>query len=264
VNRIRFLPGILIILVVLLLGLWALIACLGPGTWRFWNWDAQSWEAVGTGLGGTALTIFAFFAFKIQDQQRQLLHQQIDRQMIEQQATTAQELLSEVLAIMSLQEGWMTEGDGWERTQPLSEHKDLPLESGNVGVRLCRVEVRAVCDDARWNAPAHQFFRLIEGRRTWIVRDQVQQDSVSYYGALEGVDRPFRPALLSSRALQGLCAWIARVGNANASKLLSTQGLDMLRPYLVSVMAEDRVEVLDLWLSEEATTFLTECRNWWQ
>jgi len=45
---------------------------------------------------------------------------------------------------------------------------------------------------------------------------------------------------------------------------LSTQGLDMLRPYLVSVMAEDRVEVLDLWLSEEATTFLTECRNWWQ
>jgi len=46
--------------------IWIMVAVVGPGTMRFWNWTAESWQAVATGLTGSALALIAWLAWGVQ------------------------------------------------------------------------------------------------------------------------------------------------------------------------------------------------------
>jgi hypothetical protein len=56
--------------------LWVLICFFGNGTFRFWEWDAQSWEAVGTVFTGIAIFWVAVEALIVQRNQQNLMESQ--------------------------------------------------------------------------------------------------------------------------------------------------------------------------------------------
>ncbi len=172
---------------------------------------------------------------------------------------TARELLAEVVALLALQEGWLLQGEG-NQTAKLSDHPGLPETKTDSGLWLLPVEIRAVLDEAQWNAPSDANHGFLQGRSVWIIRNQILPDAPLSYS---GVNQPHFPALISTAGRQELCAWIERVQIAYNAGTLTDRGLAPLRPYLVSLAQEDRVTALRILLSHDARNFLAEIRARW-
>lgn len=168
-------------------------------------------------------------------------------------AETARELLRDALVLQAEMEAWILEGPGYENKR-LSQHKGLPVDPIDKGLWLRQVEVRAVLDEASWNAPEDHAYGFIVGRRVWIVRDTIAGRSVSRGEVFGG----WHPALLSSRALEELCGWVERVSTSSNGWLLSKRGLATLKPLLGALCTNDRLDVLRGRLSNEARAFLQE------
>jgi hypothetical protein len=175
------------------------------------------------------------------------------------QENTARELLSEVTALVSLQEGWLLQGEG-SQTAKLSDNPGLSEAKSGSGLWLLPVEIRAILDEAQWNSPPDQSYGFMQGRRVWIVRNQIMPDAPLSYSGL--TEKHF-PALISIAGMQELCAWIERVQIAHNGGTLTDRGLTALRPYLVPLAQEDRVKVLRVLLSPDARKFLAEIRARW-
>jgi hypothetical protein len=175
------------------------------------------------------------------------------------QENTARELLSEVVALVSLQEGWLLQGEG-SRTAKLSDHPGLPETQSGSGLWLLPVEIRAILDEAQWIAPADPSYGFIQGRKVWIIRDEILPDAPLSYS---GVAEEHFPALISSAGRQELSAWIERVQIAYNGGTLTDRGLTPLRPYLVPLAQEDRVRAFRILLSQDARNFLAEIRARW-
>jgi hypothetical protein len=174
------------------------------------------------------------------------------------QASNARELLAQALAIQALKEAWILDGQNFQQ-ETLSHNRDLTKSLNEKNLRLRRVEVRFVLDNASWNSPDNEYYGIIDYRRTWIVRDKVHQNEYAYRG---GPPVDYHPALLTSRALEELCGWIERVASASNGWMLSGHGLEMLDPLLRAVSAEDRIEIFKKRdrLSPEAVNFLRKYR----
>jgi hypothetical protein len=172
---------------------------------------------------------------------------------------TARELLSEVVALMALQEGWLLQGEG-SQTAKLSDHPGLPETQSGSGLWLLPVEIRAILDEAQWNSPSDPSYGFIQGRNVWIIRNQILPDAPLSYS---GVNQAHFPALISSAGRQELCAWIERVQIAYNGGTLTDRGLAPLRPYLVPLAQEDRVSALRILLSRDARDFLAGIRARW-
>ena len=56
-------------------GLWAILVQLGPGTFQFWIWTAQSCQAVAAGAAGFALAVFAFLTWRVQKNQYEAMYE---------------------------------------------------------------------------------------------------------------------------------------------------------------------------------------------
>ena len=63
--------------------------------------------------------------------------------------------------------------------------------------------------------------------------------------------------------MQELCAWIERVQIAYNGGTLTDRGLTALRPYLVPLAQEDRINMLRVLLSPDARKFLADIRARW-
>ena len=175
------------------------------------------------------------------------------------QEATARQLLSEVVALVSLQEGWLLQGEG-SRTAKLSDNPGLLEAQTGSGLRLLPVEIRAILDEAQWNSPSDSSYGYIQGRRVWIIRNEILRDAPLSYS---GVPQEHFPALISSAGRQELCAWIERVQIAHNGGALTDRGLAPLRPYLVPLAQEDRVRALRILLSQDARDFLAKVRARW-
>ena len=176
-----------------------------------------------------------------------------------QQGNTARELLSEVIALVSLKEGWLLQGEG-SQTAKLSNKPGLLEKQSDTGLWLLPVEIRAILDEAQWNSPSNQSYGFMQGRRVWIVRDEILAGAPLSYS---GFAQEHFPALISTAGMQELCAWIERVQIAHNSGTLTDFGLTPLRPYLVPLAQEDRVRALRVLLSPDARKFLGEIRARW-
>src|SRR5665647_1163699 len=152
------------------------------------------------------------------------------------QERSARELLSEVVALVSLQEGWLLQGEG-SRTARLSDHPGLAEVQSSSGLWLLPVELRV-----------------------WIIRNETLPNAPLSYS---GVTQEHFPALISSAGRQALCAWIERVQIAYNGGTLTERGLAPLRPYLVPLAQEDRVKVFRVLLSQDARNFLAQIRARW-
>jgi len=172
---------------------------------------------------------------------------------------TARELLSEVVVIVSLQEGWLLQGED-SQTAKLSDHLNLPEKQSSSGLWLLPVELRAVLDEAQWNAPSDPSYGFIDGRQVWILRNQILPGAPLSYS---GLNQKHFPALISSAGRQELCAWIERVQIAYNGGTLTEKGLRPLRPYLVPLAQEDRVSAFHILLSKDARNFLAGIRARW-
>lgn len=176
-----------------------------------------------------------------------------------QQGNTARELLSEVVALVSLQEGWLLQGEG-SRTVKLSDNPGLLTTQSGSGLWLLPVEIRAILDEAQWNSPSDPSYGFIQGRRVSIIRNEILPNAPLSY---TGVTQEHFPALISSAGMQELCGWIERVQIAHNSGTLTDLGLTPLRPYLVPLAQEDRVGALRVLLSPQARKFLAEIQARW-
>lgn len=194
-------------------------------------------------ITGTAITAGVFFYASTQARQE----------------NTARQLLAEVVALVSLQEGWLLQGEG-SRTAKLSDNPGLPEAQRGSDLRLLPVEIRAVLDEALWNSPPDSNYGFIQGRRVWIIRNEILPDAPLSYA---GVRQQHFPALISSAGRQELCAWIERVQIAYHGGALSDRGLAPLRPYLVPLAQEDRVAAFRILLSQDARSFLAGIRTRW-
>ena len=175
------------------------------------------------------------------------------------QEMAARQLLSEVVALVSLQEGWLLQGDG-SRSSNLSDNPGLVEARNDAGLWLLPVEIRAVLDEAQWNSPSDPSYGFLQGRKVWIIRDEILPDAPLSYS---GVAQEHFPALISSAGRQELSAWIERVQIAYNGGALTDRGLTPLRPYLVPLAQEDRVSALQILLSRDAQDFLAKIRERW-
>ena len=175
-----------------------------------------------------------------------------------QQGNTARELLSEVTALVSLKEGWLLQGPG-SRTAKLSDKPGLSETPSDSRLWLLSVEIRAILDEAQWTSTI-QSYGFMQGRRVWIIRDQILPDAPLSYA---GIAQEHFPALISYAGMQELCAWIERVQIAHNTGTLTDFGLSSLRPYLVPLAQEDRVGALRALLSPDARKFLEQIRARW-
>ena len=175
------------------------------------------------------------------------------------QENTARELLSEVMALVSLKEGWLLQGEG-SQSAKLSDNPRLPETESGSGLWLLPVEIRAILDEAEWNSPPDQNYGFMQGRRVWIVRNEIVPGAPLSYS---GLTQRHYPALISIAGMQELCAWIERVQIARNGGTLTDRGLAALRPYLVPLAQEDRVRALRVLLSPDARTFLEGIRSKW-
>lgn len=180
---------------------------------------------------------------------------------------TGRELLVEGMAIHALREAWVLEGTTEQanyKTTSISVHKNLATKRAPGALWLRKVEVRAVLDQPDWNAPNNQFYGFIDGGRAWAVRDNLP--AKRSYELTIGTDDPDpHPALLSSRAIHELCAWVERIASICWSvsgikkpiaPILSRHTLIMLGPLLLSLSGEDRIRVLGDRLSKRSQRFL--------
>ena len=176
-----------------------------------------------------------------------------------QQGNTARELLSEVIALISLKEGWLLQGEG-SQIAKLSNSPGLLEKQSDSGLWLLPVEIRVILDEAQWNSSSNLSYGFMQGRRVWIVRDQILLDAPLSYS---GITQEHFPALISFAGVQELCAWIERVQIAYNGGTLTDRGLTPLRPYLVPLAQEDRVRALRVLLSPDARKFLDGIRARW-
>jgi hypothetical protein len=110
------------------------------------------------------------------------------------------------------------------------EHPDGPC--------LQKVEIRTVLDSMQWAPPTDPkklYYGIIEGRRAWIVRDQVIASAGRH---------PFYPCLLSSRGMEELIGWVNQVAISEIN--LSNEGFEMLAPFLKVLSREDRMQTLNM------------------
>lgn len=178
-------------------------------------------------------------------------------------ARTARDLLLDGLAIHAMKEAWILDGPGYENLR-LSEHSSLGEAASVSGPWLRCVEVRSVLDQARWNAPKNQLYGFLEsGRRAWVVRDQVVDGALSYPRIMDGSYLNPHPALLSSRGCHELCGWVERIAGVVPFRFcwlsrlfISEHGLRTLRPLLISIAGDDRMDVLGNRLTPNAREFL--------
>ena len=175
------------------------------------------------------------------------------------QENTARELLSEVVALVSLQEGWLLQGEG-SRTAKLSDNPGLLDTKSASGLSLLPVELRVILDEAQWNSPSDPSYGFVQGRKVWIIRNELPPAAPLSYS---GVAQEHFPALISSAGRQELCAWIERVQIAYNGGTLTDRGLAPLRPYLVPLAQEDRVSAFRIMLSQDARNFLAGIRARW-
>ena len=182
---------------------------------------------------------------------------------------TASELLKDGFAIHAKTEAWIldSQDDSLSAVRP----KD-PFSAADVPA-LRKVEIRLVLDQSPWNAPTKNFFGVIEGKRTWIVRDTIL-DGDAYPRTGDVADlRPY-PALVSSKGLHELCGWIERVASLCFWRIgpfprqrrpialfLSPHDISSLWPLLASIRSADRMRLLESRLSEDARSFLEWHRN---
>lgn len=173
----------------------------------------------------------------------------------------ARHLLAEALRVRALKEAWIVVGAG-ARDYEFTSTKQLPLRnefSDDGDLALCLVEVRAVLDQPKWSLPKQLFHAFIDGRRTWVVRAKLTIEQANS-GSLKGAQQASRPAILSSRALEELVAWIEQVASSRSWKserLLSNRGLRNLLPLTPALAAQDRRQVLETFqLSDTAKAFL--------
>jgi hypothetical protein len=151
------------------------------------------------------------------------------------QTNTARELLSEVIALVSLKEGWLLQGKG-SQTAKLSDNPGLLETESSSGLWLLPVEIRAILDEAQWTSPSGQSYGFMQGRRVWIVRNEIAPDAPLSYS---GFTQEHFPALISTAGIQELCAWIERVQIAHNGGTLTDRGL-LRRPHLVPLAQEDQ------------------------
>lgn len=167
---------------------------------------------------------------------------------------TIQTLLKEGLTIHALREAWILEGPNFETTT-ISKFRGLISQQEALnGLWLRQVEVRAVFDESRWSSPNDQQFGFLSGRRAWIVRDSILEQSPSYPTWTGGVQT--HQALLSSQAMEEICGWIERAASAKRGWRLSAYGCRALRTLLDPVAGEDRVRVFGERLTADARSFL--------
>lgn len=175
------------------------------------------------------------------------------------QEAAARQLLSEVVALVSLQEAWLLQGDG-SQTSKLSDNRGLMEAQTDSGVWLLPVEIREILDEAQWNSPSDPSYGYLQGRKVWIIRDEILPDAPLSYS---GTTQEHFPALISSAGRQELSSWIERVQIAYNGGALTESGLAPLRPYLVPLAQEDRVGALQVVLSRDARDFLAKIRARW-
>jgi len=165
------------------------------------------------------------------------------------------DFLVQGLAIQALREAWMLDGPG-AQTSTLAQHPNLPRRPDEGGLWLHQVEIRAVLDQAKWNAPGKDsYYGFIAGRRSWIVRNTVQPER-SFAGPALSPKQPSYPALLSSQAVEELCGWIEQVASVNRRVFLGEHACRALFHQLACVSGEDRIAFFGHRLSDRATDFL--------
>ena len=169
----------------------------------------------------------------------------------DRRARDVRELLHRGLEIQALKEAWILEGRDYEQAN-ISTRPSLPEAApSDGGLWLRRVEIRAVLDQARWNAPDDNFYDILsDGRRAWIVRDAVTKSD-------RGARYHPHPALMSSRGIEELCGWIEE---AAATMRCNSRGRRVLKPLLDAVAGVDR-RPLFRQLTEDATRFLNTCQD---
>jgi hypothetical protein len=180
------------------------------------------------------------------------------------QERTARELLLEALSVQALEEAWILEGrDEQSFSQKISQNRNLKEGPSADELWLRRVEVRAILDEAEWNSPSKEPYGFVGTRRAWIVRDEVQKNRI----VILGPTQRHYPALISSKGREELCGWVERVQNAYRGpfwiRALHEDGLEMLRPLLVAVAQEDRIEMLRDGLTSQAVNFLMTIKARW-
>jgi hypothetical protein len=119
--------------------------------------------------------------------------------------------------------------------------------------------VRAVLDEVRWNTSTHCYYGFINGRRAWIVKDVLERGFA--YPKMQSGEISYHPALISSKGMEELCAWIEKVAGAGSRKIekfrrLSSTGVAMPDPLLLAVAGDDRIPVFGNRLTTRAKNFL--------
>src|SRR5439155_1470500 len=115
------------------------------------------------------------------------------------------------------------------------------------------------------NAPTNSYsYGFIKGRRAWIVRDVLERGSA--YQRMRSGEISYHPALMSSKGIEELCAWIEEVASARSRRIekfqrLSSTGIAMLDFLLLAVTADDRVKVFGNRLTTRARNFLQSYRR---
>ncbi len=155
-------------------------------------------------------------------------------------------LLEEAMHVQALEEAWIVEAvDGDNKPDGESARKAVLtktdcLSEGETNVAggryLRKVEVRAVLDEPQWCcSESDPLYGWLGPRRAWIVRDRVIGD---------GLGRDHRPALLSSKAIEELVAWMEKVSTARKCgvfKLLTDDGAKPLWTALLSRVVTDDI-----------------------
>lgn len=88
----------------ILLGVWFSLTVGGDGTWAFWDWSPESWQAVAAGVTGLLLAVFASLTWSVQSRQRDIqaeqakvLKQQVELQALQMEILYKPKLYTEVL-----------------------------------------------------------------------------------------------------------------------------------------------------------------------
>ena len=173
------------------------------------------------------------------------------------------EFLREGLAIHALREAWILQGpDALTAQAKLTKHLDLPTFHVESMLWVRQVEVRTVLDQAIWNSeggPA-TYYGILDGRRTWIVRNEVQPLRSFGVPDISHKQRTY-PAVLSSQAMHELCAWIERVASVNRLLFLRAHTCRALFHLLGGVSGEDRITVFGQRLTKRASDLLRWYHN---
>jgi len=176
-------------------------------------------------------------------------------------ATTLRQLLTKGLEICKLREAYILSGS-YSSSAVLADHPDLPTKPNKErpsDLWLRQIEVRAVMDEPAWNTPDQPLYGFLDGRRAWIVRNEARSELS--YSRPESLGQPIYLALLSSQAIEELCAWIEEIAAVWPRWLfLGHASQEALRPLLRPLAGEDRIRVLRGRLTERAVDFL----RWYQ